>query len=117
MWARSKLVSWGGDPASGSIQAVEPPFSAAGSGEPIEVPGEHHVAVRFTGMSLYDDTGRPTYDGPTTFRETLPALRAMAQDDAFEGNSGWVIGYDGPGCVTLASAEGTVSVVIGHGPG
>ena len=69
------------------------------------------------GMTLYDETGAPTYDGPTTFREALPALRAMAQDDAFEGHSGWIIGYDGPGCVTLASGEGTVSVVIAHDAG
>lgn len=103
--------------SSGSIEAVEPPFSAAGSGEPIEVPGEHHVAVRFTGMTLYDDTGAATYDGPTSFGEAGPALRSMVQDDAFEGVSGWIIGYDGPGCVTLASGPGSVSVVIQHGPG
>ena len=103
--------------STGAIRAVEPPFTQAGSGEPIDVPGEHHVEVRFAGMTLYDETGAPTYDGPTTFREALPALRAMAQDDAFEGHSGWIIGYDGPGCVTLASGEGTVSVVIAHDAG
>ena len=32
-------------------------------------------------------------------------------------SSGWIIGYDGPGCVTLAAGQGTVSVVIEHGPG
>jgi hypothetical protein len=112
-----------GDPSSpappqgqstGAIRAVEPPFTTTGSGEEIDVPGEHHVEIRFTGMTLYDETGAATYDGPTSFRETLPALRAIAQYDAFEGRSGWIIGYDGPGCVTLSSGAGTVSVIIAH---
>ena len=115
-----------GDPSSpgppqgqstGAIRAVEPPFTASGSGAEIEVPGEHHVEIRFTGMSLYDDEGAATYDGPTSFREAFPALRSVEQFDAFEGQSGWIIGYDGPGCVTLASGAGSVSVVIEHPPG
>jgi hypothetical protein len=115
-----------GDPSSpalpqgsstGAIRAVSPPFTASGSGAEIDVPGEHHVEVTFTGMTLYDESGVATYDGPTSFSETRPALRAIARYDAFEGQSGWIIGYDGPGCVTLASGPGTVSVVIEHGPG
>jgi hypothetical protein len=115
-----------GDPSSpappqgsstGAIRAVEPPFTASGSGAEVDVPGEHHVEVKFTAMTLYDEDGAPTYDGPTSFRESLPSLRAIAQYDAFEGHSGWIIGYDGPGCVTLSSGAGTVSVVIAHDPG
>ena len=103
--------------STGAIRAVEPPFTTTGSGETIDVPGEHHAEIRFTGMTLYDASGAATDDGPTSFQETLPALRSVAQYDAFEGQSGWIIGYDGPGCVTLSSAAGTVSVVIGHDPG
>ena len=48
------------------------------------MPGEHHVAVRFTGMTLYDDTGAATYDGPTSFGEAGPALRSMVPELAAE---------------------------------
>ena len=36
-------------------------------------------------------------------RRADAALRAVVNFDAFEGVTGWYIGYDGPGCVTLAS--------------
>lgn len=104
-------------PSNGAIRAVEPPFTAAASGRELDVPGEHHVEITFTGMTLVDPSGEPTYDGRTSFRETLPALRSMEQYDASEGHWGWIIGYDGPGCVTLSSEAGTVSVVIAHDAG
>jgi hypothetical protein len=34
--------------------------------------------------------------------------------DASEGIVGWYIGYDGPGCVTLARVGSAVTVTIAH---
>ncbi len=64
-------------------------------------------------MSLSDDVGRrrPT-TGPTEFRPDLPVLRHAVLFDAFEGQIGWYIGYDGPGCVTLGRDGNDVTVAI-----
>ena len=43
---------------------------------------------------------RPT-TGRASSRPDLPVLRHAVEFDATEGQIGWYIGYDGPGCVTL----------------
>ena len=63
--------------------------------------GEHVLALRFTGMSLSNDVGQPTYDGPRELKPDLEALRHAVLFDASEGIVGWYIGYDGSGCPTL----------------
>ena len=85
----------------GSLTVAKPPYTSAGSGAPIAVQGEHVLQLTFTGMSLQNDVGQPTYDGPTDIRQTLPALRHAVLYDASEGVIGWYIGYDGNGCVSL----------------
>ncbi len=103
--------------SKGSLDPAEPPFTNGASGLPIKVDGEHVAQVRFSGMSLSNDVGQPTYDGPTDFRPDLPALRTVVAYDLFEGISGWYIGYDGRGCVTLTSDARSVTVAIQHPPG
>ena len=54
---------------------------------------------------------RPT-TVPTTFKPNLPVLRHAVQFDAFEGQIGWYIGYDGPGCVTLGRDGNNVTIAF-----
>ena len=58
-------------------------------------------------MSLANDVGQPTYDGRTDIRATGTALKQAVLFDASEGVIGWYVGYDGPGCVTMAVARTT----------
>ncbi|MBI2777851.1 MAG: hypothetical protein HYX57_11405 [Chloroflexi bacterium] len=112
-----------GDPATnpagtgtGELRAAEPPFVAGASGAEIEVLGAHHVDVKLTEMAITDDAGNPTYVGPTSLKPAMLALKQVEQTEAFEGVYAFVIGYDGNGCVSLASdpATKTVTITIGH---
>jgi hypothetical protein len=51
-------------PPRGELEAAAPPYTSAGSGAPIAMTGDHVVVVRFSGMSLSNDAGQETYDGP-----------------------------------------------------
>ena len=88
----------------------------AGSGAAIRMAGEHVLELRFTGMSLANDVGQPTYDGPTELMPSFEALKQAVQFDASEGLVGWYIGYDGAGCVTLGRAGSDVTITIAHAP-
>lgn len=101
-------------PPQGSLEVADPPYTFAGSGAPIDMAGEHVVQIRFSAMSLSNDAGQETYVGPPDIRPDLPALRQAVMYDASEGIVGWYIGYDGPGCVTLARTANDVTVTIDH---
>ena len=103
-----------GGPARGTLDAVEPPFSFAGSGQAFDLLGQHAVQLRFSGMTIADESGEATYHGPADAKPSLPALREAIQYDASEGIVGWYVGYDGPGCVTLAREGNDVIVMIAH---
>jgi hypothetical protein len=98
----------------GTLSVAQPPFSHAGSGQPIDLLGEHAVQVRFTGMTLSSDTGEATYTGPTEVKPNLPALGEAIQYDASEGVIGWYIGWNGPGCITLTRTGNNVTVRVAH---
>lgn len=101
-------------PSEGELNVATPPFTHASSGLPIEVDGERVLEVRFTGMSLSNDVGQPTYDGELDFRPALPALRTVVSNDLSEGHVSWLIGYDGEGCVKLSSDARSVTIAIDH---
>jgi hypothetical protein len=103
--------------SEGAIQAAEPPFTEGASGQEIDIDAEHVVQVVFTGMTLADEDGSPTYDGQLDFQTALPAIKRVVNFDMFEGHNSWYIGYDGPGCVTLQSSANEISVVIDHPAG
>jgi hypothetical protein len=88
-------------PPMGTLAIAKPPYTNAGSGAPISINGDHVLQLTFTGMSLQNDVGQPTYDGPAHIKQDLPALREAVLYDASEGVIGWYIGYDGDGCVSL----------------
>ncbi len=101
-------------PPQGELEIATAPFSAAGSGAPIVVTGQHVVQVRFSSMSLQSDAGEETYAGATEFKPDLPALRHVVLYDASEGTAGWYVGYDGPGCPVLALGASDVTLTIAH---
>jgi len=101
-------------PPGGSLEISKPPYTFAGSGAPIVMTGDHVVQVQFRGMSLSNDVGQPTYVGPPDIRPDLPALRHAVLFDASEGIIGWYVGYDGPGCVTLARTATDVTLTLDH---
>jgi len=101
-------------PPVGSLEVALPPFTAAASGRPIDLLGQHAIAVKFSGMSLSNDVGQPTYDGPSEYKPNLPAVKEAVLFDASEGQIGWYVGYDGDGCVTLARVGNTITVSIAH---
>ena len=106
-------------PSTGTLEVAVPPFTGGSSGLPLEVKGEHVLQVVFKGMSLQNDVGQPVYDGPRDFEvaDRSRSLRHVVLFDEFEGQSGWYVGYDGPGCVTLAREGDAVVLAIESGPG
>lgn len=101
----------------GTLGSAEPPFVAGASGEPIELEGEHVALIRFAGMSIVNDVGQPVYDGQLSFQPDTSTLRHVVNSEMFEGVVSWYIGYDGVGCLTLASDGRNVSVIIDHAAG
>ena len=96
----------------GDLMIAEPPYTQSGSGQEIRMRGEHVLQLRFTHMSLSADTGDLTYNGPDEFKPNLPVLRHAVQFDAFEGQIGWYIGYNGSGCVTLGRDGDNVTIAF-----
>lgn len=101
----------------GTLGSAEPPFVEGASGEPIELEGEHVALIRFAGMSIANDVGQPVYDGQLSFQPDTSTLRHVVNSEMFEGVVSWYIGYDGVGCLTLASDGRNVSVIIDHAAG
>ena len=104
----------GPTPPQGSLEAGRPPYRQAGSGAAIDMVGEHVLVLRFSGMSLANDVGQPTYDGPVELKPGFAALKHAVQFDASEGQVGWYIGYDGVGCVTLGQSGQDITITIAH---
>lgn len=103
-------------PSEGLLELAEPPYVEGASGLPMDIEGERVVFVRFTGMSIVNDVGQLTYDGPTEFRPDSAVLRTVANSEQFEGVVSWYIGFEGPGCVQLSSDARSVTVSVQRPP-
>jgi hypothetical protein len=101
-------------PPRGDLTVAEPPFTYASSGLPIELAGDHALQVRFSGMSLSNDVGEPTFTGDPDISVDYPALKQAIMYDESEGIAGWYIGYDGTGCVDLVKDGNDIVVTIAH---
>jgi hypothetical protein len=112
----SGVSSPAGDPM-GSLARAEPPFSSASSGAIIDVAGTRFLEIRFTGMVLAGEDGKPTFAGARDREVEFPALRQLTLYDESEGVVGWYVGFDGPGCATLTvnPGGGAVQLEIAHG--
>ena len=102
------------EPPQGALKVGRPPYSQAGSGATIDMAGDHVLQLTFTRMSLQNDAGQETYGGLTEFKPVLRAIQQAVLYDASEGVIGWYIGYDGEGCVRLASDSSNVTITIAH---
>jgi hypothetical protein len=96
---------------TGRLEPAEPPFVQDGSGLPLEVIGERVVRIRFDGLLLYDESGVPTNptESPILGNGTI---RSVVREGAFEGVESWLIGFDGPGCVTLGAVDTGLTIVV-----
>jgi hypothetical protein len=99
-----------------TLAAAEPPLTHATSGLPLTVDGDHVALIRFAGMSIANDVGQPVYGGASEFVADLTALRHVVLMDMSEGVVGWYIGYDGLGCVGIASDGRNIRVAIERSP-
>ena len=113
VFGRDSIESPGGPPRA-EFSEAEPPYTFGPSGLPIEMVGERVVQVVLRQMSLQADTGDPVYQGPPRVSPDYPALRHAVMYDESEGVVGWYVGYDGPGCVTLATAGDKVTLTFAH---
>jgi hypothetical protein len=84
----------------------EPPFSMAGSGQPVTVAGQRFLMVRMNGMVYGKADGSPVYEGERNLRLAGATIPQAVLVDDFEGVVSWIVGLDGPGC---PSVSGTTS--------
>ena len=101
-------------PPRGDLTVARPPFTEGGSGQPIDLHGANALQVRFSGMSLSNDAGEPTFTGDPNITTDYPALKQVVMYDESEGIAAWYIGYDGTGCVTLIKDGLDIVVTIAH---
>ncbi len=113
-----RIVFQLGDPAPeltggrGRLTAVRPPFVQGASGLPVEVEGTWFVELHLDGMLIADAAGNAVYQGETSVKPDLLAVRQVEMTEAFEGVYNFVIGYDGNGCVGLVDDEATRTLAI-----
>ena len=74
------------------------------------------MELHLDGMLIADEAGNAVYQGETSVKPDLLALRQVEMTEAFEGVYNFVIGYDGNGCVGLVDDEATrtLTITIGH---
>lgn len=104
----------GTDP-TGELRATAPPFVFGASGLPFTVDGQRFIAITFRGMAVADAQGNPTYAGSQDIHANAPAVRELRLSEAFEGVVTWIVGVNGPGCVTVAHLSGPDRIVVSVG--
>jgi hypothetical protein len=100
------------EPTIGIVFA-EPPFSMAGSGEPVSVTGDRFLKVRMDGMVVARPDGAPVYLGQRDLQLPGGTIPAAAMTDEFEGVVTWIVGLSGAGCPTVVrDSSGGEKLVI-----
>ena len=94
------------------VSEVQPPFALGGSGEPVDLAGSMFVELRVEGAAVADETGQPTYAGPTRIvTPELVRIHDIAQLEAFEGVVTWVVGMDFT-CVALETSPAANTITL-----
>jgi len=94
------------------LKPASPPFTLGGSGQTVTVTGKRFIAITFRGMAVADEQGTPTYSGPADIQRNAPAVRELRQIEAFEGVVTWIVGVDGPGCISLSRLSSPARIVV-----
>ena len=95
-----------------TLSRAEPPFSADGSGMPIEVDGDSFLALVMRGGTKQTDEGTSSYDGPTEFTDAGPGLVHLVEGGDFERQSTWYFGLADEDCVRILLLEDPYRLVI-----
>jgi hypothetical protein len=80
---------------------VQPPFSMAGSGQPVTVAGARFLKIRMAGMVVARPTGDPVYAGERDLRLVGGTIPQAVMVDESEGVVTWIVGLVGTGCPTV----------------
>jgi hypothetical protein len=100
------------EPTIGIVFA-EPPFSMAGSGEPVSVTGDRFLKVRMAGMVVARPDGAPVYLGDRDLLLLGGTIPEAVMTDEFEGVVTWIVGLSGTGCPTVVrDSSGGEKLVI-----
>jgi len=80
------------DLSAGTLPTVQATPSTTGvfyppsdQGVHLEIPGKSYLFIDLTMANTYDDAGHPTYTSPTPQTVSLPSLKGVQLDYAFEG--------------------------------
>jgi hypothetical protein len=95
-----------------TLSRAEPPFTADGSGFPVEVDGDSFLALVMRGGSKQTDEGTSSYDGPTDFADGGPALVHLVEGGDFERQSTWYFGLAAEDCVRVLLLDDPHRLVI-----
>jgi hypothetical protein len=77
------------------IEYVQPPITADGSGEEVDVDGDAFLQVVFNPATGYDfDAGTESYAGPDHVTGGTSLVQEVVRTGDFEGYLTWVIGLD-----------------------
>ena len=97
-----------------SLERAEPPFTHDASGEPIAVQGESFLRLIMRGGTKQTEEGTSSYDGPTEFETSDPALVHVIEGGDFEGQSTWYFGLVAESCVRVLTLtdDGTARLAI-----
>lgn len=97
-------------------QKYVPVLIADGSGEPIELDGNAFLRISLAPAAAHDDTGAPTYHGPSTFTTPdLTNVAAVAVIGDFEAVLTIGIGVEHKSLFTVSTLTGPDRVVIDLG--
>jgi hypothetical protein len=95
-----------------TLDRAEPPFTADGSGLPIEVDGDSFLGLVMRGGTKQTDAGTSSYDGSTDISADYPALVHLIEGGDFERQSTWYLGLTGESCVRVLILDGPPRLVI-----
>ena len=84
-----------------AVGFVEPPFSMAGSGQPVSVAGDRFLRIRMGGMVIGRPNGDPVFTGERDLRSAGGTIPQAVMTDESEGVVTWIVGLTGSGCPTL----------------